>query len=65
VTAILNLVFRPQTPEKKRGNDLGAVGDQIDLIIESAQRDEQAAAQVEPPPAAARPGKPPTNAPTR
>ena len=31
VTAILNLVFRPQTPEKKRGNDLGAVGDQIDL----------------------------------
>jgi hypothetical protein len=66
VTAILNLVFRPQTPEKKRGNDLGAVGDQIDLIIEEAQkRDAQAAAQVEPPPAAARPGKPPTNAPTR
>ena len=38
VTAILNLVFRPQTPEKKRGNDLGAVGDQIDLIIEEAKR---------------------------
>ena len=66
VTAILNLVFRPQTPEKKRGSDLGAVGDQIDLIIEEAQkRDEQAAAQAEPPTATARPGKPPTNAPTR
>jgi hypothetical protein len=43
ITAILNLVFRPQTPEKKRGDDLGAVGDQIDLLIEEAQkRDEQA-----------------------
>ena len=43
VTTILNLVFRPQTPEKKRGDDLGAVGDQIDLLIEEAQkRDEQA-----------------------
>jgi hypothetical protein len=42
VTAILNLVFRPQTPEKKR-DDLGAVGDQIDLLIEEATRqDEQA-----------------------
>jgi hypothetical protein len=38
VTAILNLVFRPQTPEKKRGTELGAVGDQIDLIIEEANR---------------------------
>ena len=27
VTAILNLVFRPQTPEKKREHELGAVGD--------------------------------------
>jgi len=44
VTAILNLVFRPQTPEKKHTEDLGAVGDQIDLIIEAAtKRDEQAA----------------------
>ena len=40
MTAILNLVFRPQTPEKKRGDDLGAVGDQIDLIIEEAHREE-------------------------
>jgi hypothetical protein len=38
VTAILNLVFRPQTPEKKRASDLGAVGDQIDLLIEEATR---------------------------
>ncbi len=38
VTAVLNLVFRPQTPEQKRGADLGAVGDQIDLIIEEAKR---------------------------
>jgi Mg-chelatase subunit ChlD len=38
VTAILNLVFRPQTPEKKREHELGAVGDQIDLIIEEANR---------------------------
>ena len=45
VTAILNLVFRPQTPERKPAEDLGAVGDQIDLLIEEAQkRDEQAEA---------------------
>jgi hypothetical protein len=44
VTAILNLVFRPQTPEKKR-DDLGAVGDQIDLLIEEAtKQDEEAEA---------------------
>jgi len=45
VTAVLNLVFRPQTPEKKR-DDLGAVGDQIDLLIEEATKeDEQAEAE--------------------
>jgi hypothetical protein len=50
VTAILNLVFKPQTPEKKHEEDLGAVGDQIDLLIEEAQkRDEQAAAEAAPP----------------
>ena len=43
VTAVLNLVFRPQTPEKKPASDLGAVGDQIDLIIEEAQRESEAA----------------------
>ena len=43
VTAILNLVFKPQTADRKRSEDLGAVGDQIDLLIEEAQkRDEQA-----------------------
>jgi len=43
VTAILNLVFRPRTQDKKSGPDLGAIGDQIDLIIEEAQRREDAA----------------------
>ena len=44
-TAILNLVFKPQTPAQKRAEDLGAVGDQIDLLIEEAQkRDERAEA---------------------
>jgi hypothetical protein len=50
VTAILNLVFRPQTPEKKRADDLGAVGDQIDLLIEEAQRRDEQAARTETPP---------------
>jgi hypothetical protein len=45
VTAILNLVFRPETPEKKRGDDLGAVGDQIDLLIEEATKHEEQAAK--------------------
>jgi hypothetical protein len=49
VTAILNLVFRPQTQEKKQHDDLGAVGDQIDLLIEEAQkRDERAEADAAP-----------------
>jgi hypothetical protein len=39
-TAILNLVFRPHPPEKKQVAELGAVGDQIDLIIESQRREE-------------------------
>jgi VWA domain-containing protein len=68
VTAILNLVFRPQTPEKKRGNDLGAVGDQIDLIIESAQRRDEETAQATTapaPPPSAENAKPPSPTPTR
>jgi hypothetical protein len=44
VTAVLNLVFRPRTPEKTPAAELGAVGDQIDLIIEEAQRHEEAEA---------------------
>jgi hypothetical protein len=63
-TAILNLVFRPQTPEKKRGDDLGAVGDQIDLLIEEAQRRDEQAARTEPP-ADGHTAKPPAPAQTR
>ena len=38
-------MFKPQTPAQKRAEDLGAVGDQIDLLIEEAQkRDERAEA---------------------
>ena len=64
ITAILNLVFRPQTPEKKRGDDLGAVGDQIDLLIEEAQRRDEQAARTEPP-ADGRATNPPAPAQTR
>jgi hypothetical protein len=42
VTAVLNMVFRPRTPDKKADVDLGAVGDQIDLVIEEMQRREAA-----------------------
>ena len=52
VTAILNMNFRPQTPDKKRAPDLGEVGDQIDLLIEEAQR------QAQTPPAKAAPPLP-------
>jgi hypothetical protein len=64
VTAILNLVFRPQTPEKKRGDDLGAVGDQIDLLIEEAQKNEEQATKA---PGAAELSSPPARSltPTR
>jgi hypothetical protein len=71
VTAILNLVFRPQTPEKKRTDDMGAVGDQIDLLIEEAtRRDEEAeAAEKRDAQAAQAPAakndRPPSPAPTR
>jgi hypothetical protein len=51
VTAVLNLVFRPRTPEKKSapGDDLGA---QIDLVIEELQRQEAADGQAAPQPPA-------------
>jgi hypothetical protein len=42
VTAVLNLVFRPRTPEKKREGDDTGLGDQIDLIIEELHKNEQA-----------------------
>ncbi|HVV52128.1 MAG TPA: hypothetical protein VHO06_20840, partial [Polyangia bacterium] len=49
VTAVLNMVFRPRTPDKRPEVDLGGIGDQIDLVIEEMQRRE-AARDVEPPP---------------
>jgi hypothetical protein len=44
VTAVLNLVFRPRTPEKKATPEEAALGDQIDLIIEELHRTEPGAA---------------------
>ncbi|HVZ89986.1 MAG TPA: hypothetical protein VHG72_23700, partial [Polyangia bacterium] len=44
VTAVLNMVFRPRTPDKKDEVDLGAVGAQIDLVIEEMHRREAASA---------------------
>ena len=37
-TAILNLVFRPRTPEKHESADEAALGEQIDLVIEELHR---------------------------
>ena len=39
-TAVLNLVFRPRTPEKPSSPDEAALGAQIDLIIEGLHHDE-------------------------
>jgi hypothetical protein len=52
-TAILNLVFRPRTPEKRPPGE-PAGPDQIDVLIEEAQRDAEGppSATVEPAPAA-------------
>jgi hypothetical protein len=58
VTAVLNLNFRPHTQEKPAPN-LGAVGDQIDLIIESAFPHDEAPVQAD------APATPPTAFPTR
>jgi von Willebrand factor type A domain len=43
VTAILNMVFRSRTPDKKPAVDLGAVGAEIDLVIEEMHRQEASA----------------------
>jgi hypothetical protein len=43
VTAILNLVFRARTPDRKPDVDLGAVGAEIDLVIEEMHRQEASA----------------------
>ena len=37
-TAILNLVFRPRTPEKHESAEEAALGAQIDLVIEELHR---------------------------
>ena len=42
VTAVLNMVFQPRTPDKKADIDLGEVGAQIDLVIEEMHRREAA-----------------------
>jgi hypothetical protein len=44
VTAVLNMVFRPRTSDTKGDVDLGAVGDQIDLVIEEMHRREASVA---------------------
>jgi hypothetical protein len=49
VTAVLNMVFRPRTPEKKAAGDDG-LGAQIDLVIEELHRAEAAAAPEPPAP---------------
>jgi hypothetical protein len=41
-TAILNLVFRPRTPEKPASAEDAAFGEQIDLVIEELHRSEGA-----------------------
>lgn len=41
-TAILNLVFRPRTPEKHASAEEAALGAQIDLVIEELHREEPA-----------------------
>lgn len=65
VTAILNLVFKPRTPEKAATLAGTAVGDEIDLLVDEALRDGSTAAR--PPdspassasPAGAEPAPPP------
>jgi hypothetical protein len=58
VTAILNLVFRPRTPEKRHtAEDSYPIGAEIDLILEELHKSEAAEAAATPaaPPAAASP----------
>ena len=55
VTAILNLVFRPRTTEKRPGGEPGGLADQIDLLVEEAQREAEGPASAT---IAARPEKP-------
>jgi hypothetical protein len=50
VTAVLNMVFRPRSSDKKADVDLGEVGNEIDLVIDEMHRREASA------PAPAHPG---------
>jgi len=50
VTAVLNMVFRPRTPDKKADVDLGEIGNEIDLVIEEMHRREAGAPAATPPP---------------
>ncbi|HSY40734.1 MAG TPA: VWA domain-containing protein [Polyangia bacterium] len=43
VTAVLNMVFRPRTSDKRADVDLGEVGNEIDLVIEEMHRREASA----------------------
>lgn len=49
VTAVLNLVFRPRTPERRATPDELALGAQIDLVIEGLHK-EEGETNGEPPP---------------
>jgi hypothetical protein len=57
-TAVLNLVFRPRTPEKAESAAEAALGEQIDLVIEEARR-------ADPPPAEESPAADRSMIPTR
>ncbi len=48
-TAVLNLVFRPRTPEKQDTPEEAALGAQIDLVIEELQRTATPADETPPP----------------
>ncbi len=48
VTAVLNMVFRPRTADKKADVDLGEVGNEIDLVIEEMHQREASAPAVPP-----------------
>ena len=50
VTAVLNMVFRPRTSDKKADVDLGEIGNEIDLVIEEMHRREAGAPAATPPP---------------
>ena len=68
-TAVLNLVFRPRTPEKAESAAEAALGEQIDLVIEEARRAQTSpsedARRAAPPPAEESPAVDRSMIPTR